>query len=282
MSAPNRHTAIRTGLLRGRLPFISGGAGPRHAVVLFGANALFKPLDRVAKPARYARQVQKLLPSGWRLTIIGYEEVPPEATTLDTIADDVALAIEELSPEPIALVGISLGGLVAQRMAARHPERVDRLILLVSAHRFSKPGWQRLMGQFDALRAGDFAALLRDNALLFRRPWFNALIRMKLWKDRGRLHAEFKDPELILRAYQGVFSPDFARNAEVARQIAAPTLVIGGGADQYFDAACLRETAELIPGANLRLFERETHMLPIERSAAVAHEIAVFLDGGAD
>jgi pimeloyl-ACP methyl ester carboxylesterase len=78
------------------------------------------------------------------------------------------------------------------------------------------------------LERGDFQTLIRENAVLFRRPWYNWLIQLKLWKDRRKLG-------------------------------------IGGTADQLFDRSAFEETASLIPGARLRLFEGETHMLPIER-----------------
>lgn len=268
---------LRTGLLCSRIPYIRGGEGARHAVVLLGANALFRPLHKATKPARYAAQVQRLLPPGYQFTIIGYEEFPADTCTLDSIADDVAKALHSLASRRALVLGISFGGFVAQRLAVRHPDLVDRLVIMVSAHRFSASGWGRMERQLQALEAGDLATLLRDNALLFRRPWYNWLVRLKLRSDRSRLQDQCKDPAAILDTYRSVFSDDFARNADLARQIIAPTFVLGGTADQYFDVEALRETAERIPGARLRLFERETHMLPLERSADVAREIAAFL-----
>ena len=116
-----------------------------------------------------------------------------------------------------------------------------------------------------------------DNVLLFRRPWYNWLVRLKLWKDRGRLASELKDLKTILRAYKGLFAEDFARNADFARCIRVPTLVIGGTADQFFGPAVFEETAALIPQATVKLFEGETHMLPIERAGDVAEAILTLL-----
>ena len=66
-------------------------------------------------------------------------------------------------------------------------------------------------------------------------------------------------------------------NAKYGRRIVSPALVIGGTADQLFDRGASEETARLIPGAQLYLFERETHMLPIEKSDEVAGAIRDFL-----
>jgi pimeloyl-ACP methyl ester carboxylesterase len=268
---------VETGLLAGKIPYIRGGSGPRHAVVFFGGNALFKRLDQSSDPARYAGQITNILPEGFRFTILGYEETPPADYTLDTIVRDMAAVVRSEIDRPDLVIGVSFGGFVAQRFAAAHPDLVDRLILLVSGHRFSEEGWAAMKRQFKALEAGDFHSLVTDNVLLFRRPWYNWLVRLKLWKDRDRLASEFKDPKLILRSYSSLFSEDFARNPDFARRITAPTLVIGGTADQFFGARVFKESAAMIPRARVALFEGETHMLPIERSSDVAGAVQAFL-----
>jgi pimeloyl-ACP methyl ester carboxylesterase len=273
---------VETGLLGGRIPYIRGGAGPRHVAVFFGGNALFKRLDLSSDPGRYAGQIAALLPEGFRFTILGYEETPPADYTLDTIVRDMASVVRAEIGKPDLVIGVSFGGFVAQRFAAEHPDLVDRLVLLVSGHRFSEEGWAAMERQFKALGTGDFHSLVTDNVLLFRRPWYNWLVRLKLWKDRDRLAAEFKDPKLILRSYRSLFSEDFARNPEFTKRITAPTLVVGGTADQFFGTRVFEETATMIVGAGIALYEGETHMLPIERSGDVADAIAAFLAEGRD
>lgn len=181
--------------------------------------------------------------------------------------------------KPDLVIGASFGGFVGQRFAADHPDLMDRLVLLVSGHRFSEQGWAAMERQFKALETGDFHSLITDNALLFRRPWYNWLVRAKLWKDPDRLASEFKDLRLILRSYRSLFSEDFARNPDFARRITAPTLVIGGTADQFFGTRVFEETINMVPGARLKLFDGETHMAPLERSADMVSTLAKFVAG---
>jgi pimeloyl-ACP methyl ester carboxylesterase len=270
-SAETNEGAACSGLIGDGVPYIRGGSGPRAAVIFFGVNALFKPLDKVANPERYARQVARLLP-GFRFTILGYA-----GSTFDEVVNNMASAVRALPETPDVVMGISLGGFVAMRFAARYPELVKSLILLVSAHRFSPGGSRMMERQFAALERGDFPTLVRENALLFRRPWYNWLIRLKLWKDGDRVSRDVRDLAAILHDYRQLFGSDLANNAAYAKRITSPTLVIGATADQLFDRESLEETAAMIPSARLRLFEQETHMVPIERSAAVAAAIADFL-----
>jgi pimeloyl-ACP methyl ester carboxylesterase len=260
-------TNVESGLLENGVPYIRGGSGRREAVVFLGANALFKPLDKTSDPRRYARQISRLLP-GHRFTILGYA-----GSTFEEIVRDMATAIPT---PPHLVVGISFGGFVAMRFAAQHPELVRRLVLLVSAHRFSPGGLRMMERQFEALERGDLRTLVHENALLFRRPWYNWLLRLKLWKDGNHLATDFRDSGAILHDYRQLFGPDFKNNAEHVRRIVSPTLLIGGTADQLFDPKASEETAALIPGAQLHLFEKETHMLPIEKSQEVAAVIANF------
>lgn len=261
-------SAIETGLLAGKVPFIRGGSGERRAVVFFGVNALFKPLHRVSDPGRYARQVARLIP-GHRFTILGYA-----GATFQEIVDNAAFAIED---PPDLLVGISFGGFAAMRFAARYPQSAKRLLLLVSAHRFSANGERMVARQIEALERGDWQTLVRENAMLFRRPWYNWLVRLGLSTMASRLAEEARDRAEILRDYRQLLASELRDNAGFARRISCPVLLTAGTADQFFDRSVIEETASMIPDARIIFFERETHMLPIECADPVAKEIDRFV-----
>lgn len=258
------------------LPYIRTGEGALRAALLFGASALFEPLDRSRQIARYAAIARELLP-GFAITIYGYHEQPPVPYTLDTIVADIAQAIRETSGAPDLVVGLSFGGFVALRLAAACPDLVHRLVLLSSAHNFSLAGWEKVHRQHDALEAGDVASLVFENALLFRRPWLNLMVGARLaWEGRVRITARLNNAAMLARGYRTLFGETFDRTSIIARRVRAPTLVLGGTADQYFDSRLFEETAQLVPTGSAVLFAGETHMLVLERRRSVCNAIARF------
>jgi len=265
--------AIETGVFLGRIPYIRGGSGNRVAVVFFGANALFQPLDR-ARPQDYARMVARVLPAGYVYYILGYDRYPAPGYGFDAIVRDCFDIVREQMGRSV-IIGVSFGGFVAQRFAAEHPELVEKLVLLISAHRFSAEGWEKVFRQEAYMRQRDLYGFIKDMALLFRRPWYNWMLKLALWQGRRRLARTLNDPDTMLRVYETLFS-DFD-NTRFLRRITVPTLVVGGTRDQFFDVEAFRETAALIPGARLELFPGETHMVPLERSVAVRRVITRFL-----
>jgi pimeloyl-ACP methyl ester carboxylesterase len=264
---------MQTGYFLDRIPYIRAGRGPKSAVVFFGANALFQPLDR-GRPQDYARMVEDILPPGYAFTILGYDPHPSPGYGFDEMVSEFAQFVRGNGGRTV-IVGVSFGGFVAQRFAAAHAELVDRMVLMISAHRFSQAGWRKVLRQEAYMRSGDLYAFVKDMALLFRRPWYNWLLNLALWRARHRLRERFNDPDTMLRLYENLFR-DFDNRPYLGR-ISAETLVVGGTRDQFFDSAAFEETAKLISRGRVHLFPGETHMVPIERSRDVRAVVAEFL-----
>jgi len=183
---------VKVGRIDGRIPYIDGGNGDRCAVVFFGANALFQPLDR-GSPAQYARLVSNVLPPGYRYRILGYDPDPAPQYGFPQIVDDFAAILRDYR-EPPDVIGVSFGGFVAQRLAADHPALLRQLVLLVSAHRFSAAGLARMQRQETLMRVGDLQGFVREMALLFRRPWYNFGARVALSMSGAALAGRTERP----------------------------------------------------------------------------------------
>ncbi|MBQ0824209.1 alpha/beta fold hydrolase [Microvirga sp. HBU67558] len=266
---------FETGLFLDRIPYVTSGSGPDPIVVLNGGQA-FVRRPTPARAQRDARRIARLLPAGRPVYVLGYDPVPSADHSIGTIVTDVARILrDEIGPATV--MGISFGGFVAARLAADHPDLVKRLILMVSAHRFSPEGRRSIDRQIDCAWRGDLEGFLDEFGLVFRRPWLNWLIRWRFRRERTRLRETMNDPAVIVRGLNAVAGEDFGGDPSWLAYIAAPTLVVGATRDPFFDVAALQETARHIPSARLHLFERETHMLPVERARAAAKVVKGFL-----
>jgi len=266
---------FRTGLFLNKIPYVQSGSGSNPIVVLNGGQA-FVRRPTPARVQRDARRIARLLPADRAVYILGYDPAPCADYSIETIVGDVARILRD-ETGPATVMGISFGGLIAARLAADHADVVKELILMVSAHRFSPDGRHSVDRQLECAWAGDFEGFLDEFGLVFRRPWLNWLLRWRLRRERTRLHETMNDPVTIVRGLNAVAGEDFGSDPSWLARIAAPTLIVGATRDPFFDVTALEETARHIPSARLQLFERETHMLPVERQRDVAKVVKGFL-----
>lgn len=266
----DRHT--ETGTLLGRIPFARIGSQPDPVLVVAGGQA-FVQRPTPERFARDARRVARIMPPGRSFLLVGYDPTPLDYR-LGTIGSDLVAILEELGGQ-VSVMGISYGGIAALRAAADRPELVARLVLLASAHDFSAEGKRRVRRQIDCAARGDLVGLTEDFVALFRRPWLNWLLRLRLRTSRARLPQTMNEPTLVIRGLRAVLD-DPLDAAQVAR-MTAPCLLIGGTRDQFFGDGMQQRTAALLLRAKLELFEGETHMLPVERARPVARIIRTFL-----
>jgi pimeloyl-ACP methyl ester carboxylesterase len=202
--------------------------------------------------------------------------------TLDDMAGDGAGLLDHLEIEAAHVVGASMGGMIAQTMAARHPDRVLSLVSWMSntGSRWSgQPSpliWPILVKPpprgreqyvehavrvFSKIGSPDFA---RDNDDLRRIAGMSY--------DRG-LNPAAGARQLAAIIHSGDRTP-------LLRTITAPTLVVHGSKDRMVPASGGRATARAIPGARLLIVKGMGHDMPraawpqildaIERNAARA------------
>lgn len=140
-------SAVRTGRLAGGLPYLAIGQGP-PLVVLSGFTA------NHANPTGAARRfyLRPLTPLARHFTVYLINRKPglqPGATMAD-LAGHYAHALERTFAGPVAIMGISTGGSIAQQLAIDHPQLVDRLVLVATACRLGPAGrrMQRDLARF--------------------------------------------------------------------------------------------------------------------------------------
>ncbi len=176
------------------------------------------------------------------------------------LADDAAAVLDAAGVSGTNLFGISMGGMIAQEFALRHPERVLRLALgatFAGWLRSHKPG---LCTQLDLLLMN----LGRNSEKRVSR-----VLVSPGWQAKNPHSAV----DWIRRAEATTLRFALAQMAAIGRhttarrlsRIAAPTLVITGDADKLVPARNSQELARLIPNARLVLLRGAGHAFPLER-----------------
>jgi pimeloyl-ACP methyl ester carboxylesterase len=184
-------------------------------------------------------------------------------TLAEMAADGVGL-LDHLAIERAHLVGASMGGMIAQTIAARRPERALSLVSIMAStgSRWRGQPALRTYGKFLRPMPADRAGFIDQAAGLFAwigSPGFDrdeAGLRDLL----GRMYDRSHDPGSSTRQLAAILASG-DRTAEL-RRITAPTLVIHGTADRLVAPSGGRATARAIPGARLMMIEGMGHDLP--------------------
>jgi pimeloyl-ACP methyl ester carboxylesterase len=198
--------------------------------------------------------------------------IPPYRIA-DMAADTLALA-DALHLERFAVIGVSLGGMVGQMLAARAPERASSLVSIMSSAGPRTAPWPNpsLLWRFlqRPPRGSNFAATLTHFVGLMqmlghiRDPDELAALRERLTRSLRRAY----NPVGAVRQLLAVMAdPD--RSDEV-RRIRCPTLIIHGADDPLIPVRAAYHLARLLPQARLEVLPKLGHYLP----AAALPELA--------
>ncbi|HWE08496.1 MAG TPA: alpha/beta fold hydrolase [Solirubrobacteraceae bacterium] len=193
------------------------------------------------------------------------------------MANDAVAVLDAAGEQRAHVYGISLGSLVAQEVALRHPDRVEALVLgASSAGGFAayKPPLSSYAQTF-LVRAGTMGPEEAEWAAV---PYTYAKKTRRFHPDRiadDIAHRLNSPPEPL--AYMHQAAAVATHDAyERLNQVAAPTLVVHGEDDVFVPPANALVLAEKVPGAQLRLWPDAAHMYNIDEPRA-DQEVAQFL-----
>ena len=200
----------------------------------------------------------------------GQSEAPVPPYSMQMLADDAAALIERECDGPVHFVGLSMGGMTAQALAARHPQRVRSIVVANSAQHYDDAAralWDARVKT--VLQSG--VPAIADAAM---QRWFSASFRARAPERVSALRARLErcDPVSYAASCEAVRNIDFrASNAALH----CPALVIAGTLDEATPVAMSEAMASTIPGAQLHTLPA-AHISAVEQPAAFAQLLREF------
>lgn len=182
---------------------------------------------------------------------------------LEDMADDVLQLMNGLKLKKVHLVGASMGGMIAQILAAKHKKKVVSLTSIMSSVSFtSKPKLKLLLSLARQPRQGNREDAIRYNIKLNRligSPAFPSDERT-LYEQASRSIERAYNPSGFRRQLVAITATGDRRH--MMKKIKAPTLVIHGSDDPVIPLAGGQDTAKRIRDAKLKVVDGMGHNFP--------------------
>lgn len=235
---------VESGLLAGTLPYVRFGEGEERLVIFPGiGDALQAVTDSPRSQAWFFRRFGRT----FTIYLIGRKRnLPTGYLTRDMAVDYAEALAAQVGPSHV--LGLSMGALIAQHLAADFPTYVRGLILSLAGARGTPEAlergrtWQRLAleQRWPELSEDAVGAIFTG---MHQMLWRFLLPRLVRWPEASSDFVVSTQACLDHVVWEKLGS------------IPSPTLVLGGAEDQLFPAVLLQELAEFIPQAQLhRLF----------------------------
>ncbi|MCV0395525.1 MAG: 3-oxoadipate enol-lactonase [Rhizobiaceae bacterium] len=224
---------------------------------------------------RIWNEVVDLLGDGWRHIRYdkrghGLSEATPAPYRLDDHIDDLAALLDHLDVRKAAIVGVSVGGMIAQGLASKRPDLVSALVLCDTAH---KIGTDELWN--DRIRTTTEKGIASMADAIMQR-WFPPSYRTH--DNPAVVGYEAMLTRTTVDGYAGTSAA--LRDADLTEQTKAlklPTLCLVGDQDGATPPDLVRSLADLIDGAEYHVIENAGHLPCIDQPGEVAGLIGRFL-----
>ena len=232
--------------------YISFGSGEKTLIILPGVGDGLKTVGGMALP--FAFLYRQYARTGFKVYVFSRRRKLPRGFTTADMADDLDAIMEKLGIHSADVVGVSQGGMIAQKLAARHPGRVRKLVLAVTLARENDTIRSAIDCWKDMAEKGDYKGIMLDTA---ERSYSERYLKKQRWMYS--LIGSFGKPKSFERFIIMANSCLTHNSCDELPEITCPTLIIGGSEDKIVSAEASKELAEGIKGSALHIYEGLGH-----------------------
>ena len=237
----------------GGMRYVRFGAGERTLVVIPGVGDGLKTVRGMALP--FALMYRGLAKEFTVYLFSRRDDLRPDTGTRE-MAKDLNRALDLLGVEKTSVVGVSQGGMIAEWLALDHPDKIEKLVPVVTLCRPNPTVRDVIARWLEMAERGDYRGILIDTAERSYSPRYLNKVRASF----GVLGSFGKPKSFERFVIQAKSCLTHDTYGELPR-ISCPTLVIGGSDDKIVTAEASREIADRIPGSELFLYDGLGHGL---------------------
>jgi len=245
------------------------GKRPRHTVVL--SHALGCDLTMWDALANLLAEDCRVIAYDHRAH--GSSDAPAGPYAMADLADDAARLLRELDTGPVVWIGLSMGGMVGQELALRHPALVGALVLAHTTSGYPEAARDVWRQRIATVQEHGIEAIADAVMGRYFHEGFRAAHPATVGRFRQRLVTT--DAQGYVGCCAAVGGVDTTARLD---DIALPTLVLAGELDQGTPVAMAQTLADGIPGARLQVLAAASHLGAIEQPQAFAAAVTAFID----
>lgn len=282
--APITQSTTRTSVLRsvqlsGKQPLFYRVAGQEHSttpiLLVHGIPDASDSWNSIAVELGRTHPIYAVDLAGY-----GYSDRPEDYdVSLSAQANYLLELLDKLGLERVDIVGHDIGGGIAQIVAARHPQRIDRLVLINSV---IDDNWPVLEMRLLRMPLLGYAALTT-----MEKPMWQYMLR-KGFFDKGMVTEEMlhryqhwyqgaPGRQRLIRNARALNNADLTTLTHEIRAVPAPTLILWGREDSYLDPGLAQKLCRDLHDCRFVFVDRAGHFVLDEQPQVVANAIQQFL-----
>jgi 3-oxoadipate enol-lactonase len=202
----------------------------------------------------------------------GTEGTPADWTVPTNMTEFILDVVNGLGVPGVHVVGLSVGGMLAQNLALSHPAIVRSLTLIDTAASFAEDARCKMRARAHTVREGGMRAVIPSSI----EQWFTAETVTRQPDLIDRVTKTLAANEALIQGAMWDMIASFDQAANLPR-IKIPTMVVVGEHDGSAPIAVAQEIRDAIDDARLAVIPNTAHLSPLERPATVNTLIAEFL-----
>lgn len=229
------------------------GSGKKQMILIAGLGDGLRTMKGLALPIAL---MYRMFTKEYTVYMFSRRNAMPQGFTTRDMANDIIYAMHELNIDKADVVGVSQGGMIAQWMAIDHPEKVDNLVLVVTAIQNSEMIENNILRWKQMALDNDHIALMKDNVI---NMYSEAYAKKNVWATYvSGLLTKPKNYDRFLVMADACLTHDTTKYLE---KIKARTLIIGGEKDITVGIKDSYILADKIKNSELLVYPQWGHAL---------------------